>query len=92
MSVARDDVLAAAERIHGRVHRTPTFTSSTIGDRVWLKAELFQKTGSFKARGVLNKLGSLSRAEKERGVIRISAGNRAGARLRPPPRGSTVSS
>jgi threonine dehydratase len=79
MSVARDDVLAAAERIRGRVHRTPTFTSSTLGDRVWLKAELFQKTGSFKARGVLNKLGSLSPAEKERGVIGISAGNHAQA-------------
>ena len=79
MSVARDDVLAAAERIRGRVHRTPTFTSSTLGDRVWLKAELFQKTGSFKARGVLNKLGSLSAAEKERGVIGISAGNHAQA-------------
>jgi threonine dehydratase len=79
MSVARDDVLAAAERIRGRVHRTPTFTSRTLGDRVWLKAELFQKTGSFKARGVLNKLGSLSAAEKERGVIGISAGNHAQA-------------
>jgi threonine dehydratase len=79
MSVARDDVLAAAERIRGRVHRTPTFTSSTLGDRVWLKAELFQKTGSFKARGVLNKLGSLSAAEKGRGVIGISAGNHAQA-------------
>ena len=79
MSVARDDVLAAAGRIRGRVHRTPTFTSSTIGDRVWLKAELFQKTGSFKARGVLNKLGSLSPAEKGCGVIGISAGNHAQA-------------
>jgi threonine dehydratase len=79
VSVARDDVLAAAERIRGRVHRTPTFTSSTLGDRVWLKAELFQKTGSFKARGVLNKLGSLSAAEKARGVIGISAGNHAQA-------------
>jgi threonine dehydratase len=79
MSVVRDDVLAAAGRIRGRVHRTPTFTSSTLGDRVWLKAELFQKTGSFKARGVLNKLGSLAPAEKERGVIGISAGNHAQA-------------
>jgi len=54
MPVTRDDVLAAAERIRGRVHRTPTFTSHTLGDQIWLKAELFQKTGSFKARGVLN--------------------------------------
>jgi threonine dehydratase len=79
MPVARDDVLAAAERIRGRVHRTPTFSSRTLGDRVWLKAELFQKTGSFKPRGVLNKLASLSAEERMRGVIGISAGNHAQA-------------
>jgi len=77
--LARDDVLAAAERIHGRVHRTPTFTSRTLGEGVVLKAELFQKTGSFKVRGVLNKLASLSTEEKARGVIGISAGNHAQA-------------
>lgn len=77
--VTRDDVLAAAERIRGRVHRTPTFSSRTLGESVWLKAELFQKTGSFKARGVLNKLLSLSPDEKARGVIGISAGNHAQA-------------
>jgi threonine dehydratase len=79
MPVTRDDVLAAAERIRGRVHRTPTFTSRSLGEQVWLKAELFQKTGSFKARGVLNKLASLSTEEKARGVIGISAGNHAQA-------------
>lgn len=77
--VTRDDVLAAAERIRGRVHRTPTFSSRTLGEQVWLKAELFQKTGSFKARGVLNKLLSLRPEEKARGVIGISAGNHAQA-------------
>src|ERR671914_1257810 len=77
--VTQDDVLAAAERIRGRVHRTPTFTSATLGAGVRLKAELFQKTGSFKARGVLNKLATLSTEEKERGVIGISAGNHAQA-------------
>ncbi len=79
MSVTRDDVLAAAERIRGRVHRTPTFSSRTLGESVWLKAELFQKTGSFKPRGVLNKLASLSAEERTRGVIGISAGNHAQA-------------
>ena len=79
MAVTRDDVLLAAERIRGRVHRTPTFSSRTLGERTWLKAELFQKTGSFKARGVLNKLASLTPEEKERGVIGISAGNHAQA-------------
>jgi threonine dehydratase len=44
-----------------------------------LKAELFQKTGSFKARGVLTKLASLSSEEKQRGIISISAGNHAQA-------------
>ena len=77
--VTQDDVLAAAERIRGRVHRTPTFTSATLGAGVHLKAELFQKTGSFKVRGVLNKLASLSAEEKARGVIGISAGNHAQA-------------
>src|ERR671914_2019614 len=77
--VTQDDVLAAAERIRGRVHRTPTFTSATLGAGVRLKAELFQKTGSFKVRGVLTKLASLSADEKARGVIGISAGNHAQA-------------
>ena len=79
MTLTRDDVLLAAERIRGRVHRTPTFSSRTLGERTYLKAELFQKTGSFKARGVLNKLSSLTPEEKERGVIGISAGNHAQA-------------
>ncbi|HUQ23758.1 MAG TPA: threonine/serine dehydratase [Gaiellaceae bacterium] len=79
MPVRRENVLAAAEQIRGRVHRTPTLSSRTLGDHVWLKAELFQKTGSFKARGVLNKLASLTAEEKARGVIGISAGNHAQA-------------
>ena len=73
------DVLAAAQRIDGRVHRTPTFSSAALGEQVRLKAELFQKTGSFKVRGVLNKLAALSPEEKARGVIGISAGNHAQA-------------
>jgi len=77
-TVTRDDVLRAAEAIRGRVHRTPTLGASSLGDVV-LKAELFQKTGSFKVRGVLNKLSSLSADEKARGVIGISAGNHAQA-------------
>jgi threonine dehydratase len=87
MSVASllslDDVLAARETIAGRLHRTPTFSSATLsretGGNVFLKAELFQRTGAFKPRGVLNKLAQLSDEEKARGVISISAGNHAGA-------------
>jgi len=79
MAPSRDDVLEAAERIRGRVHRTPTFSSRTLGEQTFLKAELFQKTGSFKARGVLNKLATLTPEERAPGVIGISAGNHAQA-------------
>jgi threonine dehydratase len=81
--ISLDDVLAARATIGDRVHRTPTLTSATLSTRVGtpvhLKAELFQRTGSFKPRGVLNKLSSLSAEEKARGVIGISAGNHAQA-------------
>ena len=77
--VTRDDVLAAREAIAGRLHRTPVLSSETLGPGVFLKAELFQKTGSFKPRGVLTKLASLTDEEKRRGVIAISAGNHAQA-------------
>jgi threonine dehydratase len=81
--VSLDDVLAARETIAGRLHRTPTFSSATLselaGARVHLKAELFQRTGSFKPRGVLAKLASLTGEEKARGVVTWSAGNAAQA-------------
>ena len=82
-AVTLEDVLAARETIGTRLHRTPVFTSATLseftGARVYLKAELFQRTGSFKPRGVLNSLGSLSAEERRAGVIGISAGNHAQA-------------
>jgi threonine dehydratase len=81
--IGLDDVLAAREAIGGRLHRTPVFTSATLGEftgaHVYLKAELFQRTGSFKPRGVLNSLASLSPEERRAGVIGISAGNHAQA-------------
>ena len=77
------DVEAARDAITGRLHRTPTFRSATLGDLVgadvFLKAELFQKTGSFKPRGVLTNLAALTPEERARGVIGISAGNHAQA-------------
>lgn len=73
MNVSPEDVERAATVLAGRIHRTPTFSSTSLG--VSLKAELFQKTGSFKVRGALNKIASLSPEEKERGVITVSAGN-----------------
>jgi len=79
----RDDVLAARETIAARVHRTPMFGSRTLGERIgaraFLKAELFQRTGSFKPRGALNKLASLGPEERARGVVTWSAGNHAQA-------------
>jgi threonine dehydratase len=77
--ISVDDVRAARETIGADLHRTPVFSSATLGPRVFLKAELFQRTGSFKPRGVLNKLRSLSDEERARGVIAASAGNHAQA-------------
>jgi len=79
LPIGREDVERAAGVIEGRVRRTPTLSSRTLGPDVFLKAELLQRTGSFKPRGVLTKLASLTRDEKERGVIAISAGNHAQA-------------
>jgi threonine dehydratase len=73
----RDDVERAAATIGARLRATPTLASSTLKAR--LKCELFQRTGSFKSRGALNKLASLTPAERRRGVIAISAGNHAQA-------------
>jgi threonine dehydratase len=73
----RDDVERARATIGDRLRPTPLLSSRTIGAR--LKCELFQRTGSFKPRGVLNKLSTLSDEEKRRGVIAISAGNHAQA-------------
>ena len=77
MSVSREDVEHARSVLAGRIHRTPTFTSASLG--VSLKAELFQKTGSFKARGALNRIAALTPEERERGVVTWSAGNHAQA-------------
>lgn len=73
----------ARSRVAGRVHRTPLFTATLLGERLGvrlaLKCENLQKTGSFKVRGVLNKLLQLEPEERERGVVTISAGNHAQA-------------
>ncbi len=81
--VELSDILTARERIAGRVHRTPTLSARSLGDmagvRLHLKAELLQKTGSFKVRGVLNKLLAMDPAERTRGLVSLSAGNHAAA-------------
>lgn len=79
LPVGRDDVERAAGVIAGRLHRTPTFSARSLRDGLYLKAELFQRTGSFKPRGVLTKLASLTPEERAAGVISVSAGNHAQA-------------
>jgi len=77
--VRPEDVERAAGVIAGRLHRTPTFSARSIRDGLHLKAELFQRTGSFKPRGVLTRLASLTPEERAAGVISVSAGNHAQA-------------
>ena len=75
------DIEDARRRIEGHVKRTPILTSASLGARVGvelhLKAENFQRAGSFKVRGALNKVTHLTPEERERGVIAVSAGNHA---------------
>jgi threonine dehydratase len=81
--VTLDDIRAAAKRIAGALEPTPCVHSRTLskltGAEVFLKFENLQFTASFKERGALNKLLSLSDADRRRGVIAMSAGNHAQA-------------
>ena len=83
MAVSIEDIRAAAGRIAGAVEHTPLVHSRTLsqltGAQIFLKFENLQFTASFKERGALNKLLSLSAAERRRGVIAMSAGNHAQA-------------
>lgn len=78
-----DQIRSARDRIRGQVHVTPTVTSARLGERagvkLFLKCENLQKTGSFKVRGALNKIAQLTKAERDRGVVTVSAGNHAQA-------------
>ncbi len=73
----------AAERIKGYVKRTQLERSESLslylGTNVFVKYELFQKTGAFKVRGAFNKMLSLSDEERSRGVVAVSGGNHAQA-------------
>ncbi len=84
-------IQAARDVIAGRVHRTPVLSSAAAatqiravtagvrlaGDRLFLKAEHLQKTGSFKPRGMTARVAALSAEERQRGIITVSAGNAA---------------
>jgi len=77
------DVRAAAARIQGCIIRTPALHSDAIsratGAHVTLKLDNLQATGAFKERGAANRLALLSAAERQAGVIAMSAGNHAQA-------------
>src|SRR6187200_2431855 len=77
------DAEQAAELISGEIRETPVLPagelSRRVGKPVALKAECLQLTGSFKVRGVFNKMKRLGSAELERGMVAASAGNHAQA-------------
>jgi len=83
LPVSLADIRAAAGRLAGAIEHTPCVHSRTLskltGAEIFLKFENLQFTASFKERGALNKLLSLSEAERRRGVIAMSAGNHAQA-------------
>ena len=78
-----ENFYSVLEIIEPYINRTPIITSSSINKKfdldIYFKLELMQKTGSFKARGAVNKVLRLSDEEKLRGVVAISAGNHAQA-------------
>lgn len=74
------DIELAAEHVHGRVRRTPVLHASPLketiaGVNLFIKLENLQISGSFKARGAINKLVHLSRDDIARGLVTASGGN-----------------
>ena len=82
-AVTLDDVVAAAERIKPLAHKTAVQTSrlfdEAAGVKAHFKCENLQRGGSFKIRGAMNFLMSLSESERKRGVVTFSSGNHAQA-------------
>jgi len=81
LTLTLDDFKRARARIDPHIHHTPLLTSRQLSERtgfdVRLKAELFQRVGSYKIRGPLNKFALLTDEQKKRGVVCSSAGNHA---------------
>ena len=77
--ITLSDIQSARTRIASYVHRTPTVKNATLSKRlgtsVYLKLELFQKTGSFKPRAAFSKMLRLSDEERDRGAVAVSGGN-----------------
>src|SRR5579872_4160602 len=80
-ALTRADFEKARAIVAPHIYKTPLLTSRILGEQtgfeVWLKAEVFQRTGSYKIRGPLNKFTYLTDEQKRRGVICSSAGNHA---------------
>src|SRR5215510_9916799 len=80
-TLSLNDFEEARTRIAQHIKRTPLLTSRQLSDRtgfdVRLKAELFQRVGSYKIRGPLNKFALMPEEQKRRGVVCSSAGNHA---------------
>jgi threonine dehydratase len=74
-----DDVMAARERLQGRIVRTPMLRSpvldAALGATVLVKPEPLQRTGSFKLRGATNRIAQMTEAERKGGVVTYSSGN-----------------
>ena len=79
--ISESEIEGAADRLPQSVRNTPMFRSAGLSDLLgvesWVKCEMFQPSGSFKVRGAMNRIASLSPEERERGVIAFSAGNHA---------------
>ena len=77
--ITLNDVKAAAEKVSSYVRRTPLWKSETLskrlGTNVYLKMELFQKTGSFKPRGAFNQMLAMEKDVLDKGAVAISGGN-----------------
>jgi threonine dehydratase len=77
------DIQGARQRIAPCIRRSPLSPTATLSERlktnVYVKLEMFQKTGSFKVRGAFNKALSLKPEERERGIVAVSGGNHAQA-------------
>jgi threonine dehydratase len=82
-SITLSDIQTARQRIAPCIRRTPLTPSATLSERlktnVYVKLEVFQKTGSFKVRGAFNKALSLRPEERGRGLVAVSGGNHAQA-------------
>jgi threonine dehydratase len=80
-ALTREDFEAAYAKVAPHIHQTPLLSSRMLSEAtgfdVRLKAEIFQRTGSYKIRGPLNKFTHLTAEERARGVVCSSAGNHA---------------